>query len=741
MLNRFYIKIVTFLILAISSGTSFANIFAVPPTDKSKEYLGMIFGGSVGAVSLGGNVNFTIFSAIIEKFNLVMLVFGVIFLGYITIVSTVNTAREGEALGKKFSLFTIFRPLMGILLMVPSYSSGYSVIQMSVMWIVLNGIGLADSAWNTILQHLSYGANITANVQHQAGGTKITPYHLQDLTKSVMIASACRNALNHEMPELKKMPGLFQQHGPIKIYVVPQKIQGNAVLDDRIIQTAEVKVGLEGAHAPYDHICGKFLVGVELKREDRDKLDFIETHLTSRLATKVQALLAMFHAVDTATSLLSKAHLNIDHVDKGYVNSAGEAYINQMTALTKNGAARDFRTNLTQQQKELRSYGWIHAGSYYHVITKAQKTFLDPELTVGKMVAIQPTVIPDEIYQLLTNDRNFNQRDKLLLAVDKIQRFWEKDRPLTLKAQSGNEEKPSQSISIENAKTTNDRVEALINRMVNEIHVPFVDYLKSIEEGDPLLALSRFGTALALDSEQSVFAGDLIAALGAAPHNLQRGPFLQDGYPAAGAVSGIRYLIIIIGATLGIYIPLVPYLVFLIAAFGWFIMVIEAIFLCPMLSLAFCYPAEEIFSKITHGLFIIMNVFLRPLLMVLGFIVGITLMRAGFSLLNFGFISALNAGTTSTVFSILAVLVVYVFIAMTLVNKSFSLIYLLANQVMRWIGGQPEHTDTDAIVREIKTGFDSTVGRDQALMNRAAAGLGGPGAPGARPANPPPPDF
>jgi hypothetical protein len=125
--------------------------------------------------------------------------------------------------------------------------------------------------------------------------------------------------------------------------------------------------------------------------------------------------------------------------------------------------------------------------------------------------------------------------------------------------------------------------------------------------------------------------------------------------------------------------------------------------------------------------------------MVFGFIAGITLMRAGFSLVNFGFISALNAGTTATIFSILAVLVVYVFIVITIVNKAFSLIYLLANQIMRWIGGQPEHTDTDALVREVKTGFDSTVGRDQALMNRAAAGAGAGGR--VRRVEPPAPPF
>ena len=43
--------------------------------------------------------------------------------------------------------------------------------------------------------------------------------------------------------------------------------------------------------------------------------------------------------------------------------------------------------------------------------------------------------------------------------------------------------------------------------------------------------------------------------------------------------------------------------------------------------------------------------------------------------------------------------------------------------VARWIGGHPEHTDIQEVIREVKTGFDSTVGRDQALMNRRKTNL------------------
>ncbi len=704
MLNRFTAKIALFFILAITSETTFASIFSVIPSDKSKEYLGIIFGGSVGPLSLGGHVNFTIFSAMMEKFNLIMLIFGVIFLSYITISSTINTAREGEALGKKFSIFVPARAFIGIFMMVPGYSSGYSIIQISVMWLVLHGIGVANSAWNVILQQLSAGINISSNIRYENEAGKITPLDLSNLTKDVMKASACKNVINQEMPELSTIPGLFQRQGPIKIYVVAHPVEGNIGYDTKIRQTAEVKIGLRGADAPYDHICGQFLVDAELNKNVKDTI-FTEANLHNRLAIKLRALVAMFEAVDPATTLLSKGNFDINHIDQGYVTAAGEAYINQLSALTREKSLD--KTNLTKDQQTLKSYGWIMAGSYYYTITKESqnKVVLDSELTAEKKNSIGRDAMPNEVYSLLSNEQPFEQHKKLDQAIQKVLDFWEKDKP------KPEDVKSAHGVLANNTSTSVDpRVNKFIEKTVDQIKQPFSDYLKSVDAGDPLSALGEFGRALTSRAEGQLFnvnQADLQEYL-----NLPEGKFFE----------GIWFLIVIIGATLGIYIPLVPYLVFLISAFGWFMAVIEAVFLCPMITVALCYPSDEILSKLTNGLHIIINIMLRPILMIFGFVAGITLMRAGFSFLNFGFIPALNAGTTPTIFSILSVLVVYAFIVMSIVNKSFSLIHLLPAQVMRYIGGQAEHSDTQETVREVKTGFDSTVGRDQALMNRAAGG-------------------
>ena len=89
------------------------------------------------------------------------------------------------------------------------------------------------------------------------------------------------------------------------------------------------------------------------------------------------------------------------------------------------------------------------------------------------------------------------------------------------------------------------------------------------------------------------------------------------------------------------------------------------------------------------------------------------LLRAGIALVNFGFIPAINEGAAVSIFSILVILGLYVGIMTSIVNKSFSLIYLLPNQIMRWMGGSAESGDPSDMVKEAKGSFDSGAGQGQ----------------------------
>ena len=56
---------------------------------------------------------------------------------------------------------------------------------------------------------------------------------------------------------------------------------------------------------------------------------------------------------------------------------------------------------------------------------------------------------------------------------------------------------------------------------------------------------------------------------------------------------------------------------------------------------------------------------------------------------------------------------------MALVNKSFSLIYMLPNQIMRWMGAPTENFDPSDMTREAKAGFDAGASKVQSGSQEA----------------------
>ena len=174
------------------------------------------------------------------------------------------------------------------------------------------------------------------------------------------------------------------------------------------------------------------------------------------------------------------------------------------------------------------------------------------------------------------------------------------------------------------------------------------------------------------------------------------------------------------GATFGVYVPLIPYLVFTTSGFGWMIAVVEAMVGAPLIALGLVHPSGEELGKAEGALVILANVFLRPTLMIFGFVLGASLLRAGIAFINYGFIPALTSSTLPSIMSIMAVLGLYTMLIVSIVTKSFSLIYLLPNQIMRWMGGQAESSDPSDMVKEAKGGFDEGAKKGQDISDASS---------------------
>ena len=167
------------------------------------------------------------------------------------------------------------------------------------------------------------------------------------------------------------------------------------------------------------------------------------------------------------------------------------------------------------------------------------------------------------------------------------------------------------------------------------------------------------------------------------------------------------------GAVMAYYIPVIPFILFLFGVLTWFMMVFEAMMAAPLIALGLAHPeGHEYLGKAEYAVMLLAGVFLRPMLMIFGFIAAIIFSHIGLWLVNTGFGNAweyVNNDQLQDWWGIAygaASISIYTVIVLTVVNRSFSLIYEVPNKVLRWVGGTTEQTGEGHALEEIKGKFN-----------------------------------
>lgn len=182
-------KILTFFFcflypaLALADSTT-ASFFTPPSTDYSVIFLGNIFGIVDGILHGSSQIMGSMFGI----FNSAVMALGGIVITYTLIVATLNTSHEGQFLGQKWSSIWIpVRSTIGLALLIPK-ASGYCLMQIFIMWVVVQGVGAADKVWNASLDYLNMGGVFVA-AQSNMNATTTTNTAVENIAKgeSVML--------------------------------------------------------------------------------------------------------------------------------------------------------------------------------------------------------------------------------------------------------------------------------------------------------------------------------------------------------------------------------------------------------------------------------------------------------------------------------------------------------------------------------------------------------------------------
>jgi conjugal transfer/type IV secretion protein DotA/TraY len=406
---------------------------------------------------------------------------------------------------------------------------------------------------------------------------------------------------------------------------------------------------------------------------------------------------------------------NLNFTMNSIANSVYNNLANAQLPSDYNAAVQGYASQAENSVKRAISDGWIHAGSYYFTMIKGiSKQDTTVRLPVDKPIntaGIQTLLRGCYTSSMLKANQYLTETNNML-------------------RQTGSDSLGD--VTFDSAGMRGGPTKSALNAIFKGLPQKIVNAVNEkltwgSNLGDPLHSMASLGSNIAIITEivfwSSIGAAFLLWMGSSMLHCIQpAGPTFQALLTVILPFAIILILLTYVAAiTLALYVPMIPYLVFLFASIGWIILVIESIVAAPLIALGLIIPSEDEIGKAGHALVILLGLFLRPALMIVGFVMAAKLLKIGIDMLNFGFAAAYESSAVITVFSILAVLFMYVGIATAFVHEAFSLIYVLPDKVLRWMGGQEETSSVKGQVQGLEGTVREGAKHGQAFMKQ---GLG-----------------
>ena len=618
-------------------------------SDKSVGYLGELF-GTVGGVLHGTSGQ--IMSRLFEAFNYGILVVAGFFLIYTIITTIINTAQDGQFMGQKFnSAWVVIRTVTGLSLLVPKFS-GYSMIQVIVMWVVVQGVGLANIAWDKALTYLEEG-----NAVH----TKPVPVppQLVGIMGKIMVAQVCSYKSGFDRNSTSKPKITYNANA--RLITFP-----NGCGTITYGKDAKDTFKTPGAPAPKIPTIGAPKVDQSQMSVNSHTENAIQQVLSTLNSPAKQVARAMKDNVNLSKSLESKVVSSLVGASADYLNliQPARAVVAKRQAMMTDGY-------FAQARKD----GWIMAGRYYFAMSSIQSA------SRGSINNYLPKVsLPTGTDSVLA-DSDAELYKYVLRAQKSV-------------ADAMGMRSPGSQGSLSEGSTASGSVKNMLNTIDGEMDSALNP--EGTDSTDPIISLQNKGSGL-IGGAMAIWIVGAVASVAAGAAGTF-GAFNPGGYMAMNAVTwmipyafAISTVLFTTGIMLAVYLPLIPFIIFSFAALGWFIAVLEAVVAGPLVALGVTHPeGHDWLGKGEQAIMLLLSIFIRPVLMIIGLLAAMVLSRIFIDFLSTGFYGVLgDIGSRNGLVGLAQMAAFFIFasLSVTVVNVVYTgCIVDLTRKVMIWIG-------------------------------------------------------
>ena len=626
---------------------AYAGEYTPAVTDSSVEKLAAVFGPIITSIRDGGSGNeteTTTLGTMISVLNAACLFVGMLFTTFISMRSIVDSAESAEVLGKKMSSpWLPIRITAGASMLLP-LSSGYSAIQVIVIWCVLQGVGIADKIWSAGIDKISDQGWIAPPILPET----------RKLAAIVLRSEVCAGAMNNTYAA----QGLDTKVAP---YTVGAASAGGSY------EISSIEWRASSGYKD-NTVCG----GVTLTKNKNDQGDMssITSDIQSAQITALQTMISELQPIADKIVAGNDGSVSVASIDRAadnYTSSLSQA-VNSIIQSKTQGAKTEFL-------KTAQEAGWIYAGTWFPHLSHLNDALQSAmnAVPVGQSISITSKEAEDS---LVAYKDAISATNALLASSDEsLQNYTEK--------------------SIENGNGSDD----LFDKIVAKLSAPMLkmlDWMTHTIGGSNLNHVSQmksFGDGLIWCGV--AFFAAIFGISGVAGSHAAEGTagWVFDGAAAIASVSPTLSVIVIslfgLGIMLAVYMPLIPWVTWMTSVVNWFVLVIEAIIVAPIWAAAHIAPeGHDVVGRAAQGYSLLFSVIFRPALMIFGFYAGFLLTEPVSALINSSFmtiVSGTQAGSMSGMIVIIGYTCVYVSISITVTHLCYSLIHWVPDNCLRWI--------------------------------------------------------
>lgn len=726
-MNFKILLIIAVSLLALMVPETAHAIFDVSDTDKSKQiFIDPLFGPITG----GGT---SPLSEVIKAFNLAMLFIGGILVAYTLVAGTMSTAHDGEMMGKKWSsMWVPIRTAVGTAAILP-VNAGFCFAQMVVIWLALQGVGLANSL---VKEFIPNALNVTLfdppSVQRP----------IRQVLESMLVSSACHATMQHQFDSgntrgaARLVPSMLNVGTPSVTAVTP----GTDILRSSIGVKAVIRYGgfsgscgvislASGQGAAFGDssssiggVTGNALFDVDSYRED---LVLVHEEQMRSAVTKLYTL--SNEIIDSSANAE-----NYEALGNRVTKELDDIALQWNTALVEKARETMAQNTNDKFMNSIIEDGWLLLGAWYIEIAKAQDAIVAgissiPASSFGTFVGK-----PEENDSWFTRATKGTWRwvNQKATGMDSAM-ISENMAIAEALASAGSSGGVGGAVADHESANTRSWTSKVVSWFINA-DVSLVGEQMSPGPENPILMARNLGQNMTMMG----WAG---YALSIVPVSIWPGVAAMLS-PMITAISG---LIIVSGATLSTYLPMLPFVLWIGVALSWAIFLLEAMFAAPLWAVTHLAPdGDGVVGRGGQGYMLVLSLVLRPGLAVLGFVSATVLMNPIGELINATFIGAFLSGVNPSIFGLSQMImgcVLYCVLMISVITKVFSLIHVVPDKILRWIGGAGADIGDTAAGIQGETGQKVIVGaqvgqslgagmttglqnaRANALQNRTAA--------------------